>query len=229
MTHRRCRVIILPLLAAALALSACDLVPRAPWEDAPRPRGPSFAVVFSPNGEPLTGGRLDRAACAQALAGWFERIDVNHDGFIDRQEFLDDAKAEFARMDMDHDGFITSDELSVYRAPFLPADSDRLAPRDSSRQPPAATPAQAEERKRAARQNRGGGDLAARTVPAGIADPVMSADTNLDFKVSQREFLTQAEEVFARFDADHDGRLSPVEIEDQGCKSAANRPVRVEY
>lgn len=148
------------LLASGLALAACGQLPGR--HSAPdTPARPRHDLTFSPNGEPLSGGSLGPPACAEAMGQWVARIDSNHDGIVDRQEFMADADAQFKRMDLDHDGFITSDELSTFRAPFMGIDDDS--------QPLRATHG---------------------------ADPVMSADGNLDFRVSHGEFLKQAADIF---------------------------------
>ena len=124
-------------------------------------------LLYSPNGEPLNGGPLGTPPCDAAMAGWFDRIDANHDGRVDREEFLADARAQFARMDVEHYGYLTSEELDRYRAPY----------RRGTRIPP------------------GGGN-----------DPVMSADSDLDFKVTPEEFAAQAAETFKRL-AGPDGTI----------------------
>ena len=51
----------------------------------------------------------------------------------------------------------------------------------------------------------------------------MSADTNLDFKVSLAEFLDQAAGLFDRLDMDHDGVLALAEV-NQSCPAAPDQP-----
>ena len=165
-------------LAATIAVTACGQMGlgHRPSPDADSRHEPT--LLFSPNGEPLTGGK----PCGDTMTLWFSRMDAGHSGRLERKDFLADAQTQFKRMDLDHDGFITADELSAFRAPFLrPAD-----------------------------------DGEAETPPRGEAgsgtDPVMSADGNLDFKVTLAEFLKQAGDVFDHLDSDHDGTLSPLEI-----------------
>ena len=190
---------LLPLL-----LAACGAPP-------PPVHHASKGILFSPNGEPLDGGPLGSLSCEEAMSLWFARVDGNGDGAIDRQEFLADAKAQFARMDLDHDGFITSQELWTTRQPYLPT-------------PPRS--AKAGEGGNRVRHDRNESPIHA--VAPGSADPVMSADANLDFRVSLGEFTAQADSVFASFDTDRNGRLSLAEIKAHGCAPQPNRPVPVE-
>ena len=171
------------------------------------PAARTTILRFSPNGEPLNGGTLGHPSCAEAIDQWFDRTDIDHDGFLTRVEFLADARTQFGRMDLDHDGFITSDELSAFRQPFTETRSDLL-----ERQ---AKPAEAgQPNHRGSHRDRDANAPPPRpsgTRPRSAPDPVMSADTNLDFKVSLGEFLKQADGVFDGMDSDHDGRLSHAE------------------
>ncbi len=199
------------VVGMALLAAGCDV--QAPWPVSAlsglNPLGssseddaPVRGLLYSPNAEPLSGGPLGQPKCPDALAAWLGRIDTNHDGVIDRDEFLADARAQFARMDLDHDGFITADEVSTYRMPFL-----------ATATAPAAKP-QGDHQAGDHHAERNGGR--GRAVSSDTGDPVMSADSNLDFKVSLAEFTAQAEEILAKLDSDHDRRLTRAEIE-QTC------------
>ena len=43
-------------------------------------------IIYSPNGEPLTGGPLGHPSCEEVLARWFDRLDVDRRGTIDRDQ-----------------------------------------------------------------------------------------------------------------------------------------------
>lgn len=182
-------------LAAGLAACSGPGGPGGPG----RPGGPQQIPTLSPNAEPLTGGELGWRPCEAALGDWAARVDSTHGGAISRQDFLADARAQFARMDGDGDGFITADELSAYRAPFRPVAS----PHDP-------------HMREGDRGDGGGGPHGGggpdRSGPSTDEDPVMSADTNLDFKVSLDEFLIQANRLFDSLDLDHNGTLDPAEL-----------------
>ncbi len=164
-----------------------------------RPEG----IIFSPNAEPLSGGPLGHPKCRDAIGAWFERVDGNHDGIIDRGEFLLDTQAQFERMDIHHAGYVTPADLSEYRAPYEPAgggDSDIGEP------PPSERPSGG-----ANEHHRAGGGGRAPTRSPGVdtrADPVMSADKNLNFKVTEADFLIHANEVFVSLNSGHDERLT---------------------
>jgi len=173
---------------AALLLLLLPAVSGCFWRDhAPTQRG----TLYSPNGEPLSGGRLGHPSCADALGRWFDRVDANHDGAIDRNEFLADAARQFALMDLDKDGVLTPAELAQYRAPYAEAPQVEEAP------------AQDDERRRELRPTRAGPER---------PDPVMLADTGLHNRVTREEFLAFASRTFAGLDADHDGRVTRAEL-----------------
>ena len=182
------RRLIAPLFAV-LAVSACSSF-HSPLDGVPLPSlsgssgtsgaRHSPAQVISPNGEPLSGGPLGQPDCDEAIDKWFDRVDTNHDDTIDRAEFIADAQAQFARMDLDHDGFVTADELTRYRMPTLGVEAK-----------PGAKPGAKHPRRNSSADDAEGGE-----------DPVMAADTNLDFQVSLTEFLALAESKFAKLAKD---------------------------
>jgi len=171
------------VVGLGLILTACGGGP---------PPDPDAAPQLSPFGEPLSGAER---SCKTALTVWARRLGASHDGSLSRAEWMANAEAQFARMDLDHDGFITADELSDYRAPFRPR-PPRHKPGGFSGDggPPP----------------RGGAPAHKNT---SIADPVMSADTNLDFQVSRDEFRQQAASLFDQLDHDQSGRLELAEVQ----------------
>jgi len=190
-----------------LALAACggnDENPKGPPREARKP------PLYSPNGEPLNGGPLGQPGCTDALSRWFDRVDANHDGSLDLNEYLADARRQFAAMDLNRDGMVDPAELTTYRAPYAPP-------------PPPEGRAQREERERPSLADRmqrslglggrpkdapeGGGGNAAEQ-----PDPVMSADVTLRNRVSLDDFLAYERRVFGELDANHDGRLSKAEV-----------------
>ena len=104
-----------PILRPLLCLSLCTALLACSGLDKSSP--PKAVLLFSPNGEPITGGPLGQRPCAEAMGDWFDR---QHSAALSRESFLADARAQFAKMDLDHDGWITPAELSIYREPYTP-------------------------------------------------------------------------------------------------------------
>lgn len=177
--------------AVALVLAGCS--------DHENVKKHSTGILYSPNGEPLNGGPLGEPTCQQALSGWFDRVDTGHDGAISLNAFMADARAQFLRMDMDANGYIVSEELERYRrpyrkqAPIVPAPSDSVNTQHGKH-----------------KSHKDAGADSDDTPDSG--DPVMSADTNLDFKVTPEEFMVHAQKIFGELDTNHDGALSRDEV-----------------
>lgn len=168
-----------------VALGACSYFDKPPREAKPGP-------IYSPNGEPLSGGPLGEPKCEDAMRRWFAAVDTNHDGAIDAAEFLADARRQFAAMDIERTGILTPAVLAQYRAPYI-AEHQREDARD------------ADERERDDRSDRERGP----PVGKDRADPVMIADVNLRNRVTLDDFLASARRNFAALDEKKDGRLSP--------------------
>ncbi|MCW5748651.1 MAG: EF-hand domain-containing protein [Alphaproteobacteria bacterium] len=137
---------------------------------------------------PARTGRPDRTARQHAL---FDRLDLNKDGFIDRDESKAARLAVFERLDANKDGKLTADELAQGRR----SQGSRRAPGDvNSRRegtPPAAAGATSEERRRTRAERL-----------------VQRLDSDKDGAISRAEWLAVDEARFARRDADKDGRLA---------------------
>ncbi len=204
--ERRLRSIVF-LGLVAVALGGCHRGGSS--NDRPPP---AASIRFSPNAEPLSGGPLGHPKCEEALAGWFDRTDADHDGVIDRAEFLADSQRQFDRMDQHHAGYVTSGDLSIFRAPYesVPGADDlpsETGPRDQQDSP---------GRRRdgggpngGTREGNGGAGSPPRDpIVDTRADPVMSADKTLSFKVTLADFLAQANDIFNGLDHNHDGRVT---------------------
>jgi Ca2+-binding EF-hand superfamily protein len=178
------------VFSSLAALSACASFEGKKHAD----RGP-VQIIYSPTGDPLNGGPLGRPTCPEAMKRWFGRVDARHDGAITLDEFLADARTQFQRMDTDKNGYLVSEEVERFR----------LAYRDEP-----------------AREKSGGksvtpDDNKESGHSGSVIDPVMSADTNLDFKVTPEEFAAYSEKVFKNLDADHNGKLSLTEVTTGMC------------
>lgn len=190
--------LIIAMLALALAACGHGDPPEAP----PTP--------VSPHGEPLVGAQPGTAGCVAALGTWFDGVDANRDGGLDRAEFMADGQRWFARVDENGDGSITPDELTVLRLRLLPptvrgvetrGENMRQRYRDSDRRQRLFGP---------------------RAGPYDRPDPVMSADVNLDNRVSAEEYQAQAARTFATLDRNRDGRLTKDEVA-VGCTERERR------
>lgn len=184
----------------ALALAGCG------GGEPPEPP----VLPVSPHGEPLVGAQPGTAGCVAALGGWFDGVDANRDGVLDRAEFMADGQRWFARVDENADGFITPDELTALRLRLMPP-----------------TVRGVETRAENLRQRARDGDrrqrlFGPRAGPYDRPDPVMSADVNLDNRVTVEEFHAQAARIFATLDHNRDGRLTKEEVA-VGCTERDRR------
>ncbi len=185
---------LVPLILAG-ALAGCA---AGPGPDRPPLR---FAQV-SPNGELLGLPTPDLQTHAQTLDAWFGRVDSNGDGRLTAAEMAADAARVFKAYDRNGDGYVTSVELteartsSPYHVPHSPE------PRPSRRRPPAPItidPSQVEATPDGQRGPRA-------RLRMGL-DPVMSADANADFRVTEAEFRAHAAGRIAGWDRDGDGAV----------------------
>ena len=188
------------LMVSAVLLAGCSSSPKSVTAADKQYRfqvhsGPG-GMLYSPNGEPLTGGPLGTPSCKDAMTHWFALVDGNHDGVIDQTEFTEDARIQFKRMDRDHDGAIYPSELLSYREPFEVGLSREVAVAEEDQS--SSEDSDGKKKKQAA-------------IPD-FSDPVMSADANLDFKVTVDEMIAQAQELFKVIDRNHDGKLDKTEI-----------------
>jgi len=187
-----------PILRRLLCLSLCTALLACSGPDRSGP--PKAVLLFSPNGEPITGGPLGQRPCAEAMGIWFDHLDSQHRDALSREAFLADARAQFAKMDLDHDGWITPAELSIYREPYTP-------PAEPVRRRPSAPPSDGPNGGGPERREQNAAPPPARSSII-QEDPVMAADLGLKFRVSLDDFLTQAGEVFDRLDRSHKGSLN---------------------
>jgi hypothetical protein len=147
--------------------------------------------LYSPNGEPLSGGQLGEPTCEDALRNWFARVDTEHLGAIDEREFLADANRQFTAMDLDKTGVLTPDVLARYRAPYMNPNAARRTAYDIDVRP---------------------GHDRGPAPQLDVEDPVMEADVDLRNRVTRDDFLAYARRNFASLDSNHDGRLERAEV-----------------
>jgi hypothetical protein len=114
---------------AAVILVACAGGPPGPGGPPPGGRfagpqpgmggglkGEPTVLFISPCGEPFRG----RPGEPYPVAAWFAQADTNHNGQLNRAEFIADATRFFAVLDRNRNGQIDSDELSHYEQVVAP-------------------------------------------------------------------------------------------------------------
>jgi len=102
------------LLFAAAAAGQPAVAASAPKPLPVVGRG-SRRVFISPMGEPFVA-----TAGADAITGWFQQADANHDGIITVDEMKADAERYFKALDLNHDGEIDPDEINKYEQDVAP-------------------------------------------------------------------------------------------------------------
>jgi hypothetical protein len=186
--------------------------PRLP-DDAPYCATPGAAQTFvSPMGEPF------RAAAGQPYpsALWLAAADRNHDGAIDRAEFLADAHRFFLQLDVDHDGRLTPEEVTAYEQDIAPEIAlyrarPMLAPRgeqERGRADNRPTPmpdligiVPGPRKLRTDDGDYNGPMGAGRFTWLNIPQPVSAADADINRLVSAAEFAAAADRRFATIGA----------------------------
>ncbi|WP_049974400.1 hypothetical protein, partial [Azospirillum sp. B4] len=199
-----------PVLLAGLALTAACSSHK------------TFYNVTTPLGQSL-GHTTSEDAAKVALRAWFIRVDTNQDGKLSPEEFQAEADAVFNHYDLNGDGALNVAELEKVRQ------ADRMAqaggPPHAGHGGPDGGPPDGAPPENAPGGGPGGG--AGGGMGGGMGggpgggmgggrggvDPIMAADTNVDFRVTRDEFHAYARALFEVIDANHDGQLTLEEIE----------------
>jgi len=183
------------LAAAALSLAlAVPALAQAPEKPQPQPQPPPL-LFLSPSGEPFRKSE----ATPDPLAAWFAQVDVEHQGFIDREAFRADAARFFDKLDENHDGVIDGFEVTDYEHKIVPELDEWAEGRAPGEFPKGGREAHAKGRSPA---------------PRAIAqliyepEPVSGADLNLDARITRAEWMTATDRRFDVLDADKTGRLT---------------------
>ncbi len=220
------------LMAAAGAV----LLAGAAFAQQPEPVGGYTQRFMSPCGEPWRAGDGE----PYPLFAWFKATDTNHDGAIDLEEFRADHGGFFDALDQDHNGLLDSAEISFYEKRVAPdvLMGQLFAARDRRSLSAAGLWGGAVIQAQYSGMGPGAGgqvfrpptaqgpgpDLGATRSPRqpligaavfGLlndAEPVSSADSNLDGRVTRAEFLAAADRRFKRLDRNGDGKLTIEEL-----------------
>jgi hypothetical protein len=211
-------------LAAAFALVAGAALAQ--------PAGGFTQLFMSPCGEPFRANDGE----PYPVHAWFAQADTDHDGSIDLAEFRADHARFFDILDQDKNGYIDGLEVSFYEKRIAPDVllGQLYGARDPARTPPglwggAVVRAQFGGVGGGGYQGPGGAqgpapDLGAARRPKQELigselysllkdpEPVTSADTNLDGRITKAEFLAAADRRFKRLDRKGDGKLTLDEL-----------------
>jgi Ca2+-binding EF-hand superfamily protein len=164
-----------PVISLSVLLLALTVAPMVAAQSA------AGRVFVSPSGEPFRPS----AAAPDPFEAWFARVDADHDGRIDRDEFRADAAQFFQRLDTNHDGVIDGFEVAAYEqavAPELAIDGQGFASDPRSRS----------------------GTVSLLSDP----EPVSGADTDLNSHISLAEWQAAADRRFDLLDPKHNGFLT---------------------
>jgi hypothetical protein len=129
---------------------------------------------------------LAGAAMADKGQGIFGRADTNGDGFVSKEEFAAGRNAMFAKLDANSDGAVDQAELDKAREAWHQRKSQQTQA-DSGMQ------ADAPKKKHHGRF-------------------MARIDTDSDGKVTTQEFAAAGNQMFAKFDANGDGKLAQDEM-----------------
>ena len=115
-TRRRSTFALLALGGAAFPLlsHAASRDSQSEGDDAGDGSIPNLFI--SPCGEPFRAP----PGAPYPVVDWFRQVDKNHDGKIDRDEFVGNAKAFFKRLDINGEGALSRYEVRIYEQTMVP-------------------------------------------------------------------------------------------------------------
>jgi hypothetical protein len=199
-----------PALAGGASGAAATLKPQ-----------PLTQLFISPMGEPFRA----RGGEPYPSAAWFKAADADGDGAISKAEFLADAQRFFKTLDTDGDGVLEEAEITAYETDIAPEvnigvheQNDAVKYNFDQYRSPDGSPAEvrvdstsqldsserdAQRRRNMLASRRGAGIFGFIDMP----EPVRAADTNIDFRVSLKEWMAAAAKRFDELDVKREGKL----------------------
>lgn len=219
------------LASAAALLAACSGGPGGPGGPPDMfgpPPPPRPSLFISPFGEPFVAP----PGQPYPVAVWFAGADADHNGEVTFEEFAADGQRYFAVLDTDRDGRLNQTELAAYEASlqqFRGMDRPRRGGgpdgyptitvpgsvvREEMPLADTSTLGVAPQNRSGSRIQRGGGrgpggyGTVAESGFFNLPQPVKSADTNVDQRVTADEWAQATQRWFYSLDADRDGKLT---------------------
>jgi hypothetical protein len=195
------------VMAVALATLASACASPSPGSATVADQSKRVRYLFiSPHGEPF------RAAANEppALDKWFAQADADKDGRISHAEFVSDAQGFFKKLDADSDGAIVSPEVTALQQKSAPEVlriygpmEDFVGPREAELREALAQNPRATKRERERYLDRPHGAQAYGLLNE--VEPAMSADADLNRRVTPAEFEAAANRRFGKLDLNADG------------------------
>jgi len=203
------------LAAAAAALIAGSALAQPAASPLGAKPVPPPRIFISPSGEPF---RLSPTT-PDPLKAWFDHVDANQDGVIDRFEFRADAARFFKTLDENGDGVVDGFEAADYEHKLVPELAEQaegrlpgqFGSRDQGTHEDRPKPGQrATEPHREARDAGAGGGRSGRGIGQLLdePEPVTGADFNLDSHITIDEWLRATDQRFELLDTAKTGRLT---------------------
>jgi Ca2+-binding EF-hand superfamily protein len=205
---------------SAMAAAALITVVAASGASAQIGDGSELNLFISPCGEPFTAPIAE----AYPIVKWFKQADANSDGKLDIDEMRADATRFFKVLDRNGDGVIEPEEVTYYEQNIVPVilrmgaldgvpSEGRMIPVVLQRGVQSIDPGGAQPGDSNVSKQRLNGELGA--VPFSLLrepEPVRSADRNLDYLITIREFQDQSDRHFHALDKNQQGYLLLAEL-----------------
>jgi hypothetical protein len=200
---------LLTALATAALAQPITQTPGAGPPDLPLPPRERARLFISSMGEPFR--------MADGLGAWLAGADADHDGAVTLDEFRADAQRFFRQLDADHDGKIDGFEIQAYETDIAPeithlgqnvGGGGRRGFFGGGRGGRGGGDGAGAQAEPGGSIRAAGAEGAARFSLLNIAEPVASADEDLNGRVSAEEWEHAVTRRFEKLDHGKTGRLT---------------------